>query len=135
MAFKWKKRYEVGVDIIDSRHKEIFDRSHQLLEACQNQRGEDEIEKALKFLADYIKDHFAEEEEVQQKYDYPDYERHKKLHEKFVAQVEEFREDFYNDNISTVDLMKLHKVITRWFVNHIKKEDLRIAEHIKSQEE
>ena len=34
MSIQWRKSYEIGVEEIDSQHKELFKRIRDLLDAC-----------------------------------------------------------------------------------------------------
>ena len=128
---KWSDKYKVGVDKIDEQHKGIFDRANYLLDAYKNQSEEDEIEEVMDFLADYIDKHFREEEEIQRKYKYPDYENHKGIHHKFENKVKEVIADYKNSNVKVTSLMKLNKMVTGWLIEHIKREDQKLARHIK----
>ncbi|WP_027340507.1 bacteriohemerythrin [Halonatronum saccharophilum] len=128
---QWSNKFEVGVEKIDEQHKGIFDQANYLLEAYKEQKGESEINKVLDWLVDYIEEHFDDEEIIQQEYKYPDYENHKKIHDGFKARVQEVVDD-YNRSANITALMKLNKMVTGWLIEHIKREDQKLAAHIKS---
>ncbi|TDX53211.1 bacteriohemerythrin [Orenia marismortui] len=134
-GIEWNDRFAVGVDKIDSQHQGIFKRANYLLEVCKDNGDKIEVKESLDFLADYIDKHFREEEEIQRKYKYPDYKRHKGIHERFEEKIEEFRKNYSQGSIDESSLMKLNELVTSWLIEHIKKEDQRLAEHIKSYQE
>lgn len=51
-----------GVRSIDDQHKELFDKINNLLAACREGKGKEEVAKVMKFLSDYVIDHFGTEE-------------------------------------------------------------------------
>lgn len=50
-------------------------------------RGREEIERTLSFLIDYSVRHFRDEEELQKKYNFPHFARHRQEHIIFKKQV------------------------------------------------
>ena len=88
------------------------------------------IVDTLEFLADYTIKHFSDEQELQQKYEYPHYETHKGLHDDFVQEIKDFKADFEAGNINTARMMKFNKRITQWLVDHVKGIDQKLGEHI-----
>lgn len=73
-----------GVRNIDDQHKELFDKINNLLAACREGKGKEEVAKVMQFLSDYVIDHFGTEERYMVTYRYPDYPSHKARHEEFV---------------------------------------------------
>ena len=130
-ASQWSSKYKVGVEKIDEQHKGIFGKANYLLDAYKNQESGEKIEEILDFLTEYIEEHFSDEEEIQRNYKYPDYNNHKKIHDGFKAKVAEVVSGYKETN-NISDLMKLNKMITGWLIEHIKKEDQKLAQHIKS---
>lgn len=131
---KWNDKYKVGVEKIDEQHKGIFERANYLLDAHKNQSSEKDIEEVMDFLANYIDKHFREEEEIQRKYEYPDYENHKKIHHNFESKVKEVIADYKNSTVKVTSLMKLNKMVTGWLIEHIKREDQKLAEYINNSQ-
>ncbi|MDR2861669.1 MAG: hypothetical protein LBV07_03870 [Syntrophobacterales bacterium] len=73
---------------------------------------------------------FHDEEALQLQFHYPGYESHKQLHEDFKAAVGKMAEEFAQ-NASPEELSSnVNKVVVRWLVNHIIREDKKIGEHI-----
>jgi hemerythrin-like metal-binding protein len=128
--FQWDDSYLVGVELIDEQHKKLFDRINDLIKANKENKGKSKIVDTLEFLADYTIKHFSDEQELQQKYEYPHYETHKGLHDDFVQEIKDFKADFEAGNINTARMMKFNKRITQWLVDHVKGIDQKLGEHI-----
>lgn len=130
---KWDDSYSIGVDEIDEQHQELFRRINDLIMASKSNTGKDEIKETLDFLADYTVKHFADEEELQKEYDYPDYETHKDIHEKFVQDVVDFQKKIDEEGMNSVTLMKFNRKATEWLVNHVKGIDQEVGAHINKK--
>lgn len=131
MAYTWTKDLETGNPLIDREHKELIDSINRLLNACAQGKGRDEIEKTVDFLNEYVIKHFADEEKLQVQSRYPDYKNHKQYHEGFKASVREIVQEFQKGGATVVLVGKVNSVIASWLINHIKREDVKVAQHIK----
>jgi len=139
MIFVWSAEVETGEPTIDKQHKELVNKYNKLYAMCTTkalnldvEQLNDEITKALGFLCVYTAKHFADEEAIQLKCGYPDYERHKQLHEVFkqraVQMSEVFKKTGFTDQFANI----VYSQIGIWLIEHIQKEDTKIAEYIKS---
>ncbi len=124
---------ETGNSTIDSQHRILFDRINDLLDACANGKGRAEIATTLKFLEDYTKEHFDDEEVLQRESGYPDRVNHKKYHEGFKRVVHQLGEQLQKEGPTVVLVGKINSSIGGWLVNHIQKEDVKVAAHIAAQ--
>ena len=129
----WKERFSIGVDKIDEQHQQLFEQVNKLISMTQQNKSLTKIKEVLDFLAEYTINHFETEEKIQQQYDYPDYEKHKKIHEDFVAQVKEAKSKVEAGEMGSADLVKLNKIVSRWLVNHVKGIDQELGAHIAEQ--
>jgi hemerythrin len=134
MAFAWSSALETGNQIIDSQHKELLKAMNNLLDACRQGQATDKAGPMLDFLASYTKRHFADEEALQRKYNYPGMPDHKKLHESLLAVVAGLSAEMKKSGPTPVVVNKLVRNVGEWLMNHIQKEDVRVAAHIRSCE-
>lgn len=132
MVYTFDKSLETGNIAIDTQHKELIDAINNLLVACGQGKGRDEIKNTIKFLTDYTVKHFNDEEKLQKQYNYPDYVAHKKLHEDFKADVNKIVSEYEENGTSVVLTFKVNNVIASWLIKHIKGEDKKVAAYIKS---
>ncbi|MCL1926869.1 MAG: hemerythrin family protein [Syntrophorhabdaceae bacterium] len=130
MEYVWRSTFETGNDIIDNQHKQLFATLNTLFEAYRNGEEKQGMKKALDFMVAYTLQHFDDEEKLQEESDYPEYSAHKKLHAEFRKMIEEFAIELTLNGPLEEILIEFYTVVHDWLVNHIKVEDLKIAQHI-----
>lgn len=133
MGVKWRDELATGVGLIDSQHKELFDKVNNLYDACAKGTGKEEVEKVIKFLGDYVVKHFGAEEEIQRKHSYPGYEIHKSQHEQFIKDFTEFKAKIERDGVSGLSVILINRVIADWLVKHIGETDKALGEYLKGK--
>ena len=134
MEYVWRSNYETGNSIIDNQHKQLFATLNALFEAYRSGKEKQGMKKALDFMVAYTLQHFEDEEKLQEAYDYPEYSAHKKLHTEFRKVIEEFAIELTINGPLEKLLLEFYTVVHEWLVNHIKVEDLKIAQHILQKE-
>ena len=77
--------------------------------------------------------HFSDEEKLQRQYGYPDYENHKRYHEEYKRIVAGILNEFEQGGATVALVSKTNQAIAGWLLNHIKKEDVKVAAHIRSK--
>lgn len=132
MAYNWTNDLLTGNTQIDSEHKELIKAINDLLEACSKGKGRAEVEKTVKFLSSYTKTHFAHEEILQMKSKYPDYANHKKYHQHFIATVDDIQKKLLATGPSIALVGEINTKVANWIITHIKKEDVKVAAHIRN---
>jgi len=131
---EWSEKLEVGIKTIDSQHKELFKRINNLVAAIKQQRCREEIDHTIKFLDDYARIHFAEEEKHMVETNYPGYEEQRDDHGKYLAALAELKEQASRPRIrgSSYDLSATtNQVVVDWIVAHIMKIDMKFGEFLK----
>ena len=131
MEYIWTKELETGSQSIDEQHKQLVVALNALLFACQHGSHRAELKTVLDFLVTYTVKHFADEEEFQCQHNYPDYKRHKMLHDQFKVVASELAERLVQEGASIALIAEVRSTIGDWLVNHIKGEDLKIAVHAR----
>lgn len=133
MAYTWSADLETGNATIDSQHKELISAINKLLDACSAGQGRTQIAETSNFLVEYTKRHFGDEERLQRDSKYPDYATHKTYHDGFVKVVAKLVQDLNHEGPTIVMVGKINSTIAQWLLNHIKREDTKVAAHIKQQ--
>lgn len=133
MAFTWSKELETGNPQIDAEHKNLIQASNDLLAACAAGQGRTELNKTIDFLQEYTKTHFSHEEALQMRSKYPDYANHKKLHQGFIRTVGDVSAQLKAEGPTVQLVGEINKLLGGWLINHIKKEDVKVAKHIQAQ--
>jgi len=136
----WKESYKIGVKEVDEQHKELFKRLNSFIKTVRNDEDDKEtkrkkVAETLEFMGDYVDEHFSDEEELQKKYDYPDYDKHHEIHEKFKSEVKEFAEKFKENEYDEEFAMEFSGRLLTWLINHVADTDQEIGEHINKVKE
>ena len=130
----WSNEYELGNDFVDSQHKKLFEIVNNIGNSCLEGGDVNTLSKTLDFLLQYTVQHFHDEEALQLKCNFPEYEYHKKLHRDFETIVSEKVLEFKIKG-STKDLSDaVNDIVIEWLVYHILKEDMKIGEYLKDIE-
>jgi hemerythrin len=132
MAFTWNPSLETGNSVIDSQHKELVKALNNLLEACKQGQSAEAVGPTLDFLISYTKRHFADEEALQKQSNYPDFPNHRKLHESLLKVVSDLAAEMKKGGPTPVLVNNLVRNVGDWLVNHIQKEDAKVAAHLKN---
>jgi len=131
MTITWSTKFEIGDKMIDMEHKQLVEKYNGLISACSTGQEREELESALDFLCKYTVKHFYHEELLQLRINYPEYKRHKEIHEAFKVTVADLAVKLKENGPSIPVLVKLNTDIGGWLVNHIRDEDAKIAAYVK----
>ena len=126
----WSENYSLGNEQLDAQHKQLFEFVSNLVGACIDGSSTEKLSETLDFLVNYAVRHFSDEEALQVQYNFPEYEKHKKMHDEFKITVTELVERFHNSESPTELNNDINKIVVRWLVNHILREDKKIGNHI-----
>ena len=89
------------------------------------------IDALFSKITRYVATHFSEEEELMRKYEYPDYAAHKKLHDKFSAEMRKMQAEINNRNIKFKK--KMSSLLWDWLYHHINEIDYQYREFFLSK--
>lgn len=127
----WGPRLAIGLEDIDKQHQKLVKLVNRLHKAMKLKKGTQVMAQILNELAEYTVYHFGFEEELFQKYGYPETEAHMKIHKELVGKVVDFQEEFKQGQASvTLDLMDF---LSDWLKNHIMKTDKAYAPFLKEK--
>lgn len=125
---EWDDAYSVGINSVDTQHKRLFDIINHFDEEIKKGHDKSALSSIFDELLDYTQTHFSEEEQLMQAAGYADYDKHKALHEKLIAQVVKLRDDFEADQPGTEAAMLIF--LKHWLSNHIMKIDQQYSPHL-----
>ena len=134
MGIKWRESLSIGLEEIDSQHKELLQRFDVLLTACEEGKGIQELKKTLDFLDEYVLLHFNDEEVLQRLHAYPDYAEHRKEHETFISRIMRLREEIDKDGVALHHLIETNDLMFKWLISHISKADKALGVFLKTVE-
>jgi hemerythrin len=130
MAIEWSDNLATGNTAIDNQHKELFKRVDSLLTACHEKKGKEEVYGMLKFLGDYVRSHFAMEEQLQMTHNYPHYSAHKAEHEGFIAELHQLESQFREAGATLSLLIQTNQTMVNWLIKHINGTDRALADFL-----
>lgn len=131
----WKDKYKIGVENIDVQHQELFRRVSDFIQAVQG-TGEWEdklvkVKETLAFMKDYVVFHFNDEEAYLEEINFPDYYKHREIHEKFKDEVNSYGEKFAQEDYSRELVQEFGGKLMAWLINHVAVSDQKIGDYMK----
>ena len=131
MALYWTRELEIGVEEIDSQHRELFERIERLVAACQGRKGAADLKPLLGFLLEYMDRHFRTEEELMLRRGYPERERHAGLHSSFLEHLAGLAERLGREGPSPGLLTELNIAAVDWLFDHDLLEDRALGRFLR----
>lgn len=123
---EWNSQYELGIDSIDSQHKELVRitgrLSTLLTNAINGQDIYDEMVLIINEIKNYTVEHFAYEEKLFDAFGYKDAEKHKKEHRKLIEDIEKLDLDVL-DQDQIAEGKKILNFLINWVFKHISGSD------------
>jgi len=113
-------RYSAGLKLINDQHKELFRLVNDMYNHVNNDDEEAErayFKSVIRQVVDYVKEHFAAEEEIMKRTHFKDYIGHKLAHDFFIMSVVNFLQKF--DEGKKVPLISFTHFIKDWILSHI----------------
>ena len=132
MGIQWRDSLAIGVEEIDNQRKELLQRFDGLLTACEAGKGIKELEPLLTFLDYYVIEHFSDEERLQRRSGYPDYESHKQEHDSFIERVMAVKDEINSQGVAVHHVMETNNMLLKWLLNHISKVDAELGKFLRT---
>jgi len=121
----WEDSWSVGIKDIDEDHKKLVLLIQKLFGALITAQGAEYVKTVFFELIDYTRYHFEREEEIYEKYDFNDLERHKQLHQDLIQQVLDISKELLSKGETEQVSDDFFEFLKRWLVDHILEEDLK----------
>lgn len=115
---QWSDQLLLNIFTIDEQHKYLF----LLINQIVSSQGK-ELESGLEMLLDYTRVHFEDEETLMKLVEFPDYERHKGLHQAFIKRLEETNANMLQQ---PSERAAFESFLSNWLTQHIMCEDMKI---------
>lgn len=124
----WDSSYEIGFEIIDDQHKQIFNMVNDLIDKSNIKVDSETISDLLTKLTKYGCEHFDTEERIFEEYGYPSLEQHKEEHKVFRKKIAKLCCDTMDHRSSVPS--DLIQFIAFWLKNHILKTDMKFKHYL-----
>ena len=133
MKLQWTQDLSVGVEEIDSQHKELFDRISNLDTAMKQGSSREEVVMLIEFLDKYVIIHFSAEEKYMTDFNYAGYALHKTKHDWFKKEFSNIRTKLDAGGITADVIMLSNNLLITWFSNHVRSIDMMLGSFLKSK--
>ncbi len=90
---EWSPEYSVGVRLFDQQHHRLMNLINELHDAAQAGSSKLASEHVLLELVAYTKTHFAAEEHAMREHGYPEFEHHKREHDRMITRVQGYQRE------------------------------------------
>lgn len=121
---KWTKAFSVGIEEVDSDHKELVEMINGLHDVMQVGADYVQVVALLGEIYSQIAAHFAHEEMIMRNAGYALYEEHKEDHETLLDDLREIMDEVDADG--SFDAVALSADLNRWFIDHFHTHDARL---------
>lgn len=125
---EWRDSYNIGVDIIDREHQQLFKIINKLFgfreEAVD---GQWVCQEGIKFFKSHALKHFASEEQYMESINYPELEQHRQIHKSFRDNtLPALEEELERTQYAPDSVEHFLGVCTGWLIGHTLTEDMAI---------
>lgn len=131
MGIEWRDSLAIGIEQIDSQHRQLLSHFDLLLRACETGQGIDELKRLLGFLDGYVVHHFSDEEALQRQNGYPGYEAHKREHDAFIARLNALKQEIGRDGVALHHVVETNSLLLKWLIHHISTVDVQLGRFLK----
>lgn len=108
-----------GVESVDRQHQALIDMVNQLDDACERGAAKNEVGKILDFMAEYVVNHFSEEETHMEKIHCSSAQANKKAHAELLSKYTDWRKSYDANGASLDMVVELTAILKKWLVSHI----------------
>jgi len=127
---EWSNDLSVGIEKIDNQHRELIRLLNDLGDAFNSPNRQSVAEVCLMKMRDYMEQHFSDEEKLMEDADYPEISTQKKEHKRFRDKVALYE---IGKIISYTPYQDMLDFLKRWFTNHFKTHDKKLADYLAGQ--
>lgn len=126
MAIEWRDHDSLGDSEMDEQHLALFG----LVNAFLATTDQSSATEALAHLLHHTRDHFAHEEVIMHRMNYPDKEAHIEQHNTLLSKLQNVADVVANYRL---DMAHLESFLSAWLRNHIETVDTKLAGFIQRQ--
>ena len=128
---EWKDEMSVNVVEFDAHHKKLIALTNKLHDAIIEKSGAAVIGEVLAEVSNYTVYHFFAEEELMDKYKYPECSLHREEHIKLTEKTLQLMEDFRNNKDSIEN--EARDFLKDWISHHVFETDKKYGPFLNSK--
>ena len=119
---EWPDQFSLGMAELDCEHEKIFGLLNELHGAMTAGAGREALGKLLEEVLHYVSYHFAHEEVLFLRANYPGYEKHSRQHRALIGTIREIHADFQASACEPLPQQVL-EFLKNWIYEHVLRED------------
>jgi hemerythrin-like metal-binding protein len=131
VLIKPEDNLKLDIPEIDSQHETMISLVNQLHETMLQGADKAALDGLLSQLLEHTQTHFAYEEELMSRYNYPGYEEHKSEHNRLIQDLVEFTGRYKKGELLLSFAVALE--LKGWAVVHIEKLDKPLGTFLNNQ--
>lgn len=140
---KWEKKFELGIPVIDSQHRQLVNLCNDLYQAVIRNKyrattpgWHEALSDALRETVNYINTHFSDEEKLLTAVNYDKLDQQKSQHKSFTNKISETLKTF--NQATFQDAMDFVRFLYDWILQHIAISDKQyvpaVLEYLKNRQ-
>ncbi|MCI7247347.1 MAG: bacteriohemerythrin [Campylobacter sp.] len=128
----WDEKYCIGSAVVDDEHKRLFELAKKAYIYASKNVSKEQMKEIVTEFFNYMKEHFAHEEEYMKSIGYPALPAHAKIHKEIIHSMSDLITKIKNVNEMKENLVTIAK---SWLLEHIIQQDMKIEEwHRKNKD-
>lgn len=128
---RWDATMETKVATVDAQHKELVRQVNGLLDAMKAGKGKDVVADVLVFLGKYAVEHFGMEETLMKRHNYPDFQKHKAIHEAFKKDFGALAKNLDGSGAQgSLATIEVQRRVIDWLKSHILSVDQELGKFL-----
>jgi len=131
VLIKLENSLKLDIPEIDSQHETMISLINLLHETMLEGTGKAALDGLLSQLLEHTQTHFAYEEELMSRYDYPGYEAHKSEHNRLIQHLMDLTERYKSGELQISFAVAFE--LKGWTVVHIAESDLLLGTFLNNQ--
>jgi hemerythrin len=131
MYVHWEDALELKNSLLDTQHRMLMLLCRKLDVAIKTRQSDRLLSLTIRELKKFTEFHFLSEENLMREIGYPDLENHSIIHTDLLVQLDMMMVKIKNHKEFPEDLLYF---LNKWLVQHLVKEDLKIANFARNSE-
>ena len=131
MYVHWEDALELNNSLLDTQHRILMLLCRKLDVAIKTKQSDQFISLIIRELKKFTEFHFLSEEILMREIGYPELENHSMMHTDLLMQLDMMMVRIKNHKEFPGDLLYF---LNKWLVQHLAKEDLKIANFARNSE-
>ena len=130
-VFRWTEAYKVNVSVLDQQHQQLFDSVNKLERALRVGEGNAAVDGILDRLMTYAGLHFAAEESLMERHEFPGLSTHRVQHETFRKKMMTLLERHRDAKQGVA--VELLLFLQTWLKGHVLKTDKQYSAFLNAR--